>query len=145
MKLTFIISFLAVVIFIGCSEKINENDYASIEKDFAYENQDSKLLQRVLDYWYLRSTHEFKKSYKYELPYQIYLKKFDNYADESASTYRKFHTSILKIEYQHNNSIAIVYRKYKYKNTVLNQKSKWIKLENEWYHKYDYTVFPEGR
>jgi hypothetical protein len=145
MRFTLVITFLSIIFFNGCNEKVTENNYASFKKDFIYENQDIELLQRVLDYWYLRSTHEFKESYKYELPYQRYLKDFKLYANEGASIYRDFYTTITDVKYIHNNTIAIVNRVYKRKKITLSQKSKWIKVNNLWYHKYDYTVFPEGR
>jgi len=145
MKIYLIFISLIVLFFTSCNTKPNENEFVVIEKDFNYINQDSKLLQRILDYWYLRSMHKFEESYEYELPYQTYLKTFERYADEGATTYRKFRVAITKIEYKNEKSIALVYRKYYRKNTELNLSSKWIKIENKWYHKYDYTVFPEGR
>lgn len=144
MKVNFIIIAFIVIFLASCSEKTKKNEYATVKKDFNYNDQDSRLLQRILDYWYLRSTHQFKKSYEFELPYQTYLKGFDSYADEGATIYRKFHTEIVKIEYENEDTIATVYRKYSRKKVELAQKSKWIKIENEWYHKYDYTVFPEA-
>lgn len=149
MKWRFLTVLLTAVLFImsGCNEKPKHYQYADADQNLSVgSKEESALLDRVLAYYDARSTHDFKSSYKMELPYNRFLKTFERYDAESNSLYKGFHTTIDRIELSKKDPrIAWIFREYKYDDKKLYMRSKWILVNGKWYHKYDFSVFPQTK
>jgi hypothetical protein len=149
MKWGFLLALLTAALFVisGCGEKPKHYEYADVDQNLSVgSKEESALLNRTLEYWNARSSHDFKTSYEMELPYNRFLKTFELYDAESKSLYNGFHTTIKRIELSKKDPrIAWVFREYKYDDKKLNMRSKWILVDGKWYHKYDFSVFPQTK
>ncbi len=149
MKRSFLLSLLLIAALwnAGCEKKTKTYAYADVDKNLTItKDAERKLLDRVLEYRDARSRHDFKHTYAMELPYDRFLKPYAMYEEEGNSLYRGFYTTVLKIKLDPSDErIAWVDRVYQYKRKgeKLQMRSKWIEVNGMWYHKYDFSVFPQ--
>ncbi len=138
------VGILLCLMMISCSDKQASSQYVSIDENLTLQSKkDRALANRFIEYWDARSTHQFDKSYKYELPYDRYLKDIKQYRAELAVTLENYHVKMDKIEYlDADKRVALVYRTYTREKVLLKIKSKWIFVNGTWYRKYDFSLFP---
>lgn len=145
---TYLFGFLAALSmmwFAGCSEMPGRYEFAGLDANVTLESPEQKALaDRVLRYWDARSRHDFKTAYDMELPYDRFLKPFKIYKAEGASLYKGFHTQVMRMEFDPSDErIAWVFREYRYDDRRLPMRAKWIRVNGTWYHKYNFSVFPQ--
>jgi len=140
MKFFFTFLFL---LFIGCSDshKLAIKKHVDINESIKIDDYDIKLIKRFMEYWELRSTYNFEKSFLYELPYIQYTKSLEDYISEGKTRYRNFDISLINILVKNEYTVEIT-RKFKYKKIELKFKSIWIKVNGTWYRKYDLIISP---
>ena len=137
---------LLALVFIGCSDKLESYEYAKVDSNLTLTTPDEiALANRFLKYWDARSHHDFKTSFSIELPYIQYTKLPDTYHAEGKTTFEGYQVILKKIDYKDSkHQIATIHRIYIYKDKNLDFKSKWIKVNGTWYHKYDFSLFPQS-
>ncbi len=146
MKRIFYALLPIVLLFLSaCSEKIETYKYAVIDQNVTISGKkEVQLANRFMQYWDARSRHDFSSSYTYELPYTQFIKNKNVYISEGKSTYQNYKVILKNINYdEKNNDIVWLQRQYIHDKTILMLKSKWIYINDTWYHKYTFSVFPE--
>ena len=146
MKLLYV-GALLVFAFMGCSERVPQSKFVSIDQNVTFDSEKSqKLRNRFIAYWDARSRHEFDKSYEFELPYIRFLKDEDTYKSELSVTFKGYETVMTKLEFDDKaQSRATVYRKYIKDDVELRMKTRWYYVNGRWYRAYDFSLFPKSR
>ncbi len=141
-----VLTILSAMWFAGCSDKPGHYEFAGLDANVTLDSSEQKALaDRVLRYWDARSRHDFESAYKIELPYDRFLKPFEIYKAEGGSLYKGFHTQVMRMQFDPSDRrIAWVFREYRYDDKRLPMRSKWIRVNGTWYHKYNFSVFPQS-
>lgn len=140
-----IIAVLSILVFLGgCSRDIPQYEDAHVDTNVTLKtDREIRLATRFVEYWHLRSQHEFEKSFEYELPSYRFLNKYKQYEMESRSMNRDFTSTLKSFTFDPNEAdVATIVREYQ-KNTFVSQKQEtWMYVNGEWFHKYYFSVFP---
>lgn len=145
MKWGIAVAVLSILLLSGCSDGPVESKYVSIDQNISFDTKKAEHLRdRFIAYWDARSTHAFDKSYAYELPYIRFLKNAETYKSELSVTFNDFNIMMSHIDFDDAaQDRATVYRTYKKGEVELRQKTRWYYVNEEWYRKYDFSLFPE--
>ena len=141
-----IVLIMVSMLFLGCSPKEKHYKYASIDQNLTLADENIKeLAMRFMQYWDAVSRHDFNTSYQMELPYIQFVKPYDDYTTEGNAQFEHFYVTLKKVECLDGNcTTALLQREYRFKKKILSFKSKWIKVNGTWYHRYDFSLFPQG-
>ena len=106
-------------------------------------NIESSLKQKFQTYWELRGKKRFYKTYNMEIPYLNYLHNQDWYEDYFANAPRIKKIVVKKIECKNEkcNISMIFYPQYN-PNDYSFIKDIWVKVNNNWYHRYNDNPLP---
>jgi len=145
MKQTLLACITVVVLFFSaCTDRNVHYQYAALDQNLSLEDENIEALSRAfLEYWDAVSRHDFNLSYRYELPYIRFLKPFEEYKAESNVLLKHFHVTMKSYECEDNGCRVVeVTREFRVGKKRRLFRSKWIRLDGKWYHKYDFSLFP---
>lgn len=99
-----------------------------------------QLVQRFKEYWHYRMTGDYKKAFRYELPYQQYTISLQRYKLLSGGGYLA--DKIFLKEIINKDGCARVSRIVVLNDHNISKKGKWCYIKDNWYHKFYQSILP---
>jgi hypothetical protein len=142
MKMVTLIGLLlSITLFSGCEKKYK---FVSRDTNLTLTTEKEKeLSRRYMDYWEVYSQKNFDESYKFELPYQNFIKGkewYDNFFSTNNKNYKVIQKSI---EFKDPDSAVIETQYIRKKNTHVFYDC-WYYVNGTWYHKYKTSKLPNA-
>jgi len=103
-------------------------------------SMDKNLKNNFSKYWTYRAKRSFSDTYKYELPYLQYIHTKEWYEDFFMSAPRIKKIAVTKIDCKDN--ICYIPMLLKIGKAKVYFKDKWIKVDKNWYHKFNDNPLP---